>query len=216
MKRWIRLPSPAMVVALLALATATAGSAYAAATITGKDIKNSSITGKDVKNRSLLARDFKSGQLRRGARGARGPQGSQGPKGDKGNPGTPGSPAQATRWALINEAGAIEEQSGGFTILDAYATNQNVYIDTGRSAAGRGLGATIAIQNQVDVDGMDGDAEPNFAGEISVARCQVTGVVACAPANAQNADAIVVSPRNSDGTPTAAGARKRFYVTVTP
>jgi hypothetical protein len=49
------------------------GSAFAAATITGKNIKNSSITGKDVKNKSLTKKDFKGSV--RGRRGATGPAG---------------------------------------------------------------------------------------------------------------------------------------------
>ena len=40
-------------VAYLALFAALGGSAYAAATITGKNIKDGTITGRDVKNRSL-------------------------------------------------------------------------------------------------------------------------------------------------------------------
>jgi hypothetical protein len=40
-------------VAYLALFAALGGSAYAAVTVTGKDIMNGTITGKDVKNRSL-------------------------------------------------------------------------------------------------------------------------------------------------------------------
>ena len=83
----------------LALFVALGGSSYAAITITGKNVKNSSLTGKDIKNnsltgsdvkgiksgdvtdRSLLAKDFKAGQL---------PAGPQGPKGDKGDTGPPG------------------------------------------------------------------------------------------------------------------------------
>ena len=40
-------------------------------------------------------------------------------------------------------------------------------------------------------------------------------MVECAPANAKTINALVVSPRNSDGTATAPGARKRVYVQVT-
>ncbi|MDA0183724.1 hypothetical protein OJ997_25675 [Solirubrobacter phytolaccae] len=121
-----------------------------------------------------------------------------------------------TRWLLINEAGQIEEQSGGFAILDAYQTNQNVYIDSGATLAGKGLQATIAIQNKIDTDGAAG-AEPNFGGEVSVARCQ-TVAVECAPANSKSANALVVSPRNSDGTATAGtpvNPRKRVYISIT-
>lgn len=120
--------------------------------------------------------------------------------------------ALKTRWLLINEAGQIEEQSGGFTVLDAYQTNQNVYIDAGVSLEGKGLQGTIAIQNKIDTDA-DGTANPNFGGEVSVARCQ-TAAVECAPANAKNVNAFVLSPRNSDGTATAPGARKRVYIQI--
>ena len=121
--------------------------------------------------------------------------------------------ALKTRWLLVNEQGAIEAQSGGFTIIDAYATNQNVYIDSGDELADNGLNATIAIQNLVDVNGV-APADPNFSGEISVARCQVPNVVECAPTGAKNTKAFVVSPRNSDGSATTPTTRKRFYVSI--
>jgi hypothetical protein len=53
MKRFLRVPSPAMVVAVIALAVALGGSAYAAIVVTGKNIRNGTITGADLKNRSL-------------------------------------------------------------------------------------------------------------------------------------------------------------------
>jgi hypothetical protein len=111
-----------------------------------------------------------------------------------------------TRWALVDEQGQIEAQSGGFTVLDAYTTDDNVYIDAGEPLASKGLGATIAIRN---VGGS------SLSGEISISRCQIGGVVECGPANAKNDHSLAVGPRNSDGTATAAGARKRFYLTVT-
>ncbi|WP_354700759.1 hypothetical protein DSM112329_01046 [Paraconexibacter sp. AEG42_29] len=123
--------------------------------------------------------------------------------------------ASKTRWLLLNEKGEIEEQSGGFTVIDAYKTNQNAYISAGSSVVNNGFSATIAIQNQVDVDGAAG-ADPNFGGEVSVSRCNPATVVVCAPADAKNDNAFVVSPRNSDGSATTATSRKRVYITVTP
>jgi len=46
-------PSPALVVALIALFVALGGSAYAALVVTGKNVKNGSLTGSDLKNRSV-------------------------------------------------------------------------------------------------------------------------------------------------------------------
>jgi hypothetical protein len=53
------LPSPAMVVAVVALVASLSGSAYAAFVITGKSIKNGTVTGKDIRNRSLRGSDIR-------------------------------------------------------------------------------------------------------------------------------------------------------------
>ena len=85
-------PTPATVLALLALIVAMTGTGLAAksyvissssqikdGTITGRDIKKASISGANVKDQSLTPADF-TGSLQ-------GPQGPQGPKGDPGTPG---------------------------------------------------------------------------------------------------------------------------------
>jgi hypothetical protein len=135
--------------------------------------------------------------------------------------------ASRPRWALVNAAGEIEAQSGGFTVKSAYGPPAgavgNVYIDAGEDLSNAGITATIALQNQVDQNG-DGvtngrapgaDANPEFSGEITATRCAIAGVVACAPTGTNTNTHLVVSPRLSDGQVTTAGDRKRFYVTVT-
>jgi hypothetical protein len=97
-------PSPAMVVAMLALLAATAGTAIAnhgrphgpPGLVNSLDVQNNSLTGADVKNKSLTRADFR-GSVRgprgpRGARGATGGQGPQGPPGQNGAPGGQGPP----------------------------------------------------------------------------------------------------------------------------
>lgn len=225
----LRKPSPSMAVAMTALTISLGGTSYAAVKITSGDVKNNTLQGKDIKkgtitssdvkdntlqsrdigksgvgasevrNGSLSGADFKAGTLTKGGTGATGPTGPTGPKGDQG-------PAGVGRWALVNDAGVIEAQSGGFNVTDAYVTNNNIYIDANEDLTDNGIVATIALSNT---------GTTNFAGEISASRCQITGIVACAPVVAQNTENLVVSPRNSDGTATAAGARKRFYVVVT-
>lgn len=64
----------ANVTSTLCLFMLLGGSAYAAATITGKNIKNGSVTGKDVKNRSLTKKDFRGSV--RGRQGVPGQTGS--------------------------------------------------------------------------------------------------------------------------------------------
>lgn len=56
-------PSPSMVVAVMALIVALSGSAYAAATINGKNIKKGTVTTKQVKNKSLTGTDIKDGSV---------------------------------------------------------------------------------------------------------------------------------------------------------
>jgi len=94
-------PSPALVVALVALFVAFSGTATAALVMTGKNIKDGTVTGKDVKNRALGTNKLSKKALASlsGQRGPAGPQGSkgeagaqgvQGPKGDSGPGGSPG------------------------------------------------------------------------------------------------------------------------------
>jgi hypothetical protein len=90
-------PTPAGVIACLALAIALGGSAFAATTV----VPRNSVGSPQVIDGSLLKRDFKRGQLR----GAQGPQGVQGPVGQQGPPGQQGLPgklAPATRIALTS------------------------------------------------------------------------------------------------------------------
>ena len=210
------MPNPALSVSVAALVVALGGTSYAAgliggedvrnSSLTGKDVKNKSLTGKDVKNRSLKAKDLKKGTLAKGG-----------------------------RWVLVNAAGQIEAQSGGFEITAAYPllpptasdptgerANGNVYIDANEPLNDNGVVATIALQNQVDqnADGNTNGRAPadmnfEFAGEISASQCQIPGFVACGPTAAQDINNLVVSPRNSDGTVTENNLRKRFYVVLT-
>lgn len=198
-------PRPSMVIAVIALVAAVTGTSYAAFKVDSGDVKNRSLKGKDLRKNTVGGKEIKESKLRqvpkaKDARFLRGEKASD----------------LKVRWLLLNERGVIEDQSGGFTVIDIFQTNTNAYIDAGESLEGKGLTASIAIQNQVDVNG-DGTADPmmGVAGEVSVTRCQIPGVVECAPPGAKNLNALVVSPRNSDGTATTATSRKRVYVQVT-
>jgi hypothetical protein len=89
MKR-LRRPSPAMIVALVALVVALGGTGYAAfklpkGSVGSKQIKKNAVNSSKVRDGSLLAGDFKAGQLPAGAPALQGLQGIQGVKGDKGD-----------------------------------------------------------------------------------------------------------------------------------
>ena len=95
MRRFVRRPSPAMIVALIALVAATAGNAIAdQVTATVSALKANSVTSKSVKNGSLLVKDFKKSELKKltgktgktGATGATGAAGAAGPQGPAGTP----------------------------------------------------------------------------------------------------------------------------------
>jgi len=209
------------VMASVAVFMALGGSAYAAATIRGGDVVNGSLTGADLKNRSVTSVDIKNGTLR--ARDFRGGAIPRGPRGARGDPGAPGPAGPAgpsgatTRWLLINENGDIEEQSGGFTVASKPgvngqpATNPNVYVDAGASLVGKGLSATIAIQNRIDRTG-DATPDPAFSGDAAVGRCN-TAAIACAPAGANTDRTLVVRALANHAD--AASQTRRVYVEVT-
>jgi hypothetical protein len=93
-KRPRKLPSPALVVAGIALLVALGGTSVAAVSqvprasvgtpqlknnaVTGAKIAGSTVTSADVRNGSLLRADFRRGQLPAGPVGAQGPQGPPG------------------------------------------------------------------------------------------------------------------------------------------
>jgi hypothetical protein len=85
--RSLRRPSPAMVIACIALFVSLTGTTYADVlnvplhSVGTPQLKANAVVSSKVKNRSLLAIDFKQGQL---------PVGAAGPKGDTGAPGAPG------------------------------------------------------------------------------------------------------------------------------
>lgn len=209
----------ANVMASVAVFIALGGTSYAAVSITGRDVRNnslsgadvrnSSLSGADIRNRSLRSSDFATGQLKAGAKG------EKGDKGDKGDPGSGGA-GSAQRWVLLNEAGDIEEQSGGFTVISKPgingqpATNPNIYVATGSSLVGKGLNGTIAIQNKFDRTG-DGAADPAFQGDVSVARC-ATAAVNCVPAGTNAETTFVVRALADNNTVTS--QTRRVYVEV--
>ncbi len=106
----VRIPSPAMIIAVIALLFALSGTAVAGALITGAqiqnntvssldltnntvkavDVQNNSLTTFDVMNGTLRAVDFAPGVLKEGPAGPAGPAGAQGAAGPQGAPGLAG------------------------------------------------------------------------------------------------------------------------------
>ncbi len=90
-----RRPSPAMVVACIALLVALGGTSIAAVnalprrSVGTPQLKNNAVTSIKVRNRSLRAVDFARGQLPAGPQGPEGPQGRNGRDGRHGRQGRP-------------------------------------------------------------------------------------------------------------------------------
>ncbi len=204
----IRKPSPAFAVAVAALVVSLGGTSYAVGQIGSGDIRDNSVRSVDIRDGQVRAADLAP------------------------------NAAGVGRWALINAAGKIEAQSGGFSVAAAYVTLPNtdpnggdnsqraagnVYINANEDLLDNGVYAVVALQNQVDQNGdtitngraPGADNNPEFSGEISTTVCGLATVVACAPLGTNATTHLVVSPRNSDGTVTMPTARKRFYIFVT-
>jgi hypothetical protein len=189
--------SYANVIATIALFVALGGTGYAAATITGGDVKNSTLSGKDVRDRSLTGKDvrprtlgrkhFKRGQLPRGPQGLQGPPG---PAGTAGAPGAPGADGASGAALLTGIADGITAVSPGITSFrrvtpTGYSTiasfpEQRATLTPGRALVARDLavrtvndlppGAVVTADFVLD--------NPPFSvdgGEDDILGCTVTG-----------------------------------------
>jgi hypothetical protein len=147
------MPSGSMIVSIIALIAALGGTAFAAATISGNQLKNDSVKSSKIKNKTLKAKDF-SKKARSSLRGPAGAPGPQGPRGPQGVPG-PASPAEYTNpnWAVIDrntEGSPVATLAGGpfFTADDGPPVGDgSLHIETASNAE------KVSFGNQVDFAG---------------------------------------------------------------
>lgn len=196
----VRRPSPGLIVAIVALVLALGGGAYAAATITGKDIKNGSITGKDIKKGSLTGKLVKNDSLT----GKQIKESSLGQVPSATNAtqlgGQPPGSFQVD-WVLVQgtaTGATVLAQSGGFSVA---RLGTGVYsVDLGSSAVRRPLSATINVGGG--------------AGFVSAAPCggnaNNPGGVNCGGVNDNNHILVLTLATN------AAAADRTFYLEVGP
>lgn len=71
----------------LAIFLALGGTAYAALSVTSRDVRDGSLTGRDVRDGSIRAQDLQAKLRRPAPPGPRGPRGPAGPRGKTGLPG---------------------------------------------------------------------------------------------------------------------------------
>jgi len=111
-------PSPAMVVASIALFLAVGGIGYAAATIGTNDIKNGAVTAKKLHKKAVTTKKIKK----------------------KAVSGAKLSDDQRTLWAAVKSNGDIADQSGGISVKPL--GGGGYVIDFGEKVSGRALVAT--------------------------------------------------------------------------
>ena len=149
-----RRPSPAMVVACLALLVALSGTGIAAATqvarnsvgtpqlkdsaVTNAKIRNNAVNSSKVAARSLLRSDFAPGQLPAGPIGPQGPAGPQGATGPAGPAGVIG--AVTVRQASINVPGSASDAGMGGPNGFWVTRTVNVNCNSGERAMSAGTG----------------------------------------------------------------------------
>jgi hypothetical protein len=202
-RRIVRRPSAAMVVACLALLVALGGTSVAAVSqlvprnsvgtpqlkrnaVTAQKINPNAVRTGHVLNGSLLAEDFKPGQIPQGPQGAQGPAGPAGPAG-------PGA-----RWALVGKDGTILAQSGGISM--ASALPGSYYLNFGSAQTGKLVTATPVYRNDDAV----------FRGTALVTICGGTSAPDTATCSTANTTSTIwVGTSNTANTATEAHA---FYV----
>jgi hypothetical protein len=115
-----RRPSPALVIACLALAVALGGTSYAAVSLPANSVgttqlKNNAVVASKVRRGSLRLYNFAANDIPKGDRGA---DGLPGPKGDKGDP--------ATKLFVVVEDGKKKVGSPGSDVEAKGAGNYTV------------------------------------------------------------------------------------------
>jgi hypothetical protein len=126
MVRWLRPPSPAIVISLLALFVALGGTTYAATNLPRNSVgqaqlKNGAVTKQKINKRAIHALIGKQGpQGPQGPQGLQGVQGVQGPKGDVGPAGTVRAYAEVERSGTVdlkhNVVGVVVNDPGVFCV----------------------------------------------------------------------------------------------------
>ena len=117
------------------------------------------------------------------------------------------------RFGRDEEARERVLRTGGFTIVNCYATNANCYINAGEDVRNNGIHAQVSVANT--------DGSAILSGETGTAACGALSVN-CVPPGTEDNNVVVIAPRESDGTPPGAGMgtpspaeAARFYVFVT-
>ena len=166
----LRTPSPALVIACLALAISLSGVGYAAAVLPRDSVgtaqlANGAVDASKIRNGSLLARDFDRALLPAGPVGPGGERGAPGPKGDRGDTGERGPAGDVGPRGLPGPQGPAGAPGSrgpqgipGWTFRTATivlgSDSQTVEIETKQVACPAGtrvLGGGVTAENPADL-----------------------------------------------------------------
>ena len=110
MKKRLRMPSPALIISLLALFVALGGTTYAATGLAANSVGTKQLKSGAVTRSKISCGTLASLKGKRGPQGLPGIQGIQGIKGDKGvkgDTGAPGLNGTARAWAVVDNVGNV-------------------------------------------------------------------------------------------------------------
>ena len=176
--RWAWLPSPAAVLAGVALLVALGGTSYAAGLLPANSVgtvqlKSDAVVSSKVKDGSLLAIDFKSGQLPSGPAGPAalgaeaGPPGAVGPAGATGATGSTGAQGAA---GPSGPADALTYVSASVPAGTQYspATSGEAKCPTGQHAVSGGFDAPSTAKSSHPSDGAGTGTAGNSAWWVAI------------------------------------------------
>ena len=169
----LRRPSPALVIACIALGIALGGTGYAtvlqvpknsvgtaqlkSSAVTNKKLAPNAVTSAKVQNRSLLRADFATGQLPAGPAGPTGPAGLAGPPGLSGVErveSTSATNSTPSRTATITCPGGKRLVGGGarlnpilpqVALQQSFPDNDNVYRASAREIVATGSNWSLTV-----------------------------------------------------------------------
>jgi len=169
MKISVPRPSPALVIASLALGLVLGGTAYATGlsvpnssvgtaqlkngAVTTKKLASNAVTSSQVKNGSLLSADFKAGQLPAGPTGPQGPAGVPGPRGAQGPAGPPGISGMQ-RFDVLSSSDSTSPKTAIATCPSGKRP-----VGGGARVIGSGAGVVSIIENFPDSDAVHWNAK---------------------------------------------------------
>ena len=188
-----RVPSPALVISVIALVVAIGGGTFAIASSDSKQDKKiaKKVVNKLAPNLSVKHATTAAAATRADTAGNADALG--------------GAPAGAyesrVQWALVDKEGNILAQSGGITIDTAYAAGGLYYLGFGRSLANR----PVSVVPHYGDGGLTGDASATVCGGNSV-----PGGFDCAVNGENDPNHLIVRLQSSTGTDAPFG----FYVTI--